>query len=163
MQRLLWIAQLAIFCACTAHADSLSMFFRYEVGTRVDFFSADRPPETAADNMGGSAVLHVLIPEDAERAIISLTYGKDAKGRSDQTYPGLVAHRSVDMITILVPFGDKVDKMETIVLYPQKGSGFALSHSAFLGRGEVVKAMAEASPGLPFGSVTVFPLVRFSN
>lgn len=152
-----------VVCSSTALAQQYSGFFRYETGTRIDF--SDKTPSGAIseDSMAASAILHVLIPLDESRANISLAYGKDAGGREDQSYTGVVAQRSEDMITIVCSFGEDVDKIETIVIFPPKKVGVVISHSAYFGRGPLMKALAQTKPELPYGSASILRLRQFEQ
>ena len=145
------ILVLSVAFGSTALAQQYSGFFRYDTGTRIDFSDKNPKGAISEDSMTASAILHVLIPADGKRASISLAYGKDADGREDQSYTGVVIKRSEDMITIVCGFDDDVDKIETIVIFPPKKVGLAISNSAYFGRGPLMKALAQTKPELPYG------------
>ncbi len=146
----------------SAPAQQFSAFFRYEKGPRIDFSAATPKGASSEDGLPESAVLHILIPKEGNTAQVSLTYGKTANDREDQSYAGVVVHRTADMISIICVFGDQVDKIENLVIFPKKGVGFYISHSAYLGS-EVMKAIAAEKAEIPYGSASIFRLRQFKE
>lgn len=142
-------------------ADKLSMFFRYDGGTRIDFSPASPEGKSSADTFPTSAVMHVQISQDSSDAQISITYGKGAGGREDQSYRGTVIHRTKDMISIICMFG-MMDKIENIIIYPNKASAFLIIHSAYIGS-EIMKSMSATDPNIPYGTASVFRLRKFEK
>ena len=147
--------------ALLIHAQQFSVFYRYEKGPRIDFTASHPEGENTEDSLTGAAILHVLIPSNSTTAQISLSYGKDAKGREDQSYSGMVVHRSEDMISIITLF-DGSDKVENLVLYPNKGVGFYIKHSAYLGMPLMKQlAISEKDPKIPYASASIVRLRQF--
>lgn len=145
----------------TFGAEQLSMFFRYDGGTRIDYSPASPEGATSADTFPDTAVMHVQIPQDSSDAQISITYGKKAEGREDQSYGGTVIHRTKDMISIVCKFG-MTDKIENIIIYPTKASAFLMIHSAYLGS-DMMKTMSSTNPKIPYGTASVFRLRQFEK
>jgi hypothetical protein len=142
-------------------SEQLSMFFKYDGGTRIDFSPASPKGKSSDDSFPDSAVMHVQIPQDSSDAQISITYGKGAEGREDQSYNGAVIHRTKDMISIVCKFG-LMDKIENIVIYPTKASAFLIVHSAYLGI-DLLKTMSSKDPDIPYGTASVFRLRQFKK
>lgn len=137
-------------------SEQFSMFFRVGSGTRIDL-SPDSPEgKSSSDTFPDSAVIHIMIPKDSSNAQISLTYGKDAEGRKDLSYSGLVIHHTKDMISIICVFGE-ADKIENIVIYPSKASAFLMNHSAYLGS-DLLRASSSTNTKIPYGTVSTFRL-----
>jgi hypothetical protein len=137
-------------------SEQFSMFFRFGSGTRIDLSPDSAEGKSSSDAFPDSAVLHIMIPKDRSDAQISLTYGKDAKEREDQSYSGTVIHHTKDMISIVCNF-EGADKIENIVIYPSKGSAFLMVQSAYLGS-DLMKLMSPTKPEIPYGSVSTFRL-----
>lgn len=155
---------IAFLVLCSAGtAQPYSAFFRYEPGIRIDLSDQNPKGDVSVDTMTNSAILHILVGQDGKTANVSLAYGKGAEGREDQTYSGVVVHRTEDMITIVCGFGREVDKVETITIFPEKKAGFLMGHSAYFGRGPIMKAVAETKPQVPFGSVSILCLRQFER
>ena len=139
-------------------SDTYSGFFRYEKGVRVVYEKDKTEGAFQEDTITKSAVLHILIPKDENKAQISLAYGQGAQGRQDTTWNGLVIHRSPDMIAILSSFGADCDKLENYVIYPKQGVGFSIIYSAYMGADVILR-----QPNFPFGSANIIQLKKLEQ
>ncbi|MDZ4816010.1 MAG: hypothetical protein SGI71_07060 [Verrucomicrobiota bacterium] len=113
------------------------------------------------DSFPNNTVLHVFIPENSKDAQISLTYGKDAEQREDKSYGGTVIHRSDDMVSIVCKFGN-ADKVENYVIYPNKGTGFLITYSSYLGS-DYLKQISVANPEIAYGTMSAFRLFKLEK
>ncbi len=154
----LLILAVAFLPLLTLRAEPFSAFFRYESGPRIDFTGEHPKGELSDDKISETAVLHILIPDEGSGNIaqVSLAYGKGAEGRQDTSFRGVVFHRTEDMISIICAFGE-ADKIENLVVYPKKGIGFQITHSAYLGSA-LMKALADTKPTVPFATASILRL-----
>lgn len=141
-------------------SEAYSGFFRYEKGIRVDYEKNKANGDFKEDTITKTAVLHILIAPNQNEAQISLSYGKGANGREDNTWKGLVLRRSPDMIAILCAFGDDTEKFENYVIYPKEGVGFSITYSSFFG---VNLFQRDLHPNLPFGSASIIQLKKLEQ
>jgi len=144
----------------TKSSEAYSGFFRYEKGVRVDYEKNKTEGDFKDDTITKTAVLHILIPPNQNEAQISLSYGKGANGRKDDTWSGMVIRRSPDMISILCAFGDNSEKFENYVLYPKQNVGFAITYSSYFG---VDVLQRDLHPNLPFGSASIIQLKKLEQ
>lgn len=144
----------------TNSSEAYSGFFRHDKGVRVDYEKGKTDGNFQEDTISKTAVLHILIPPNQNKAQISLTYGKGANGREDDTWNGLVIRRSPDMIAIVCAFGDDREKFTNYVIYPKQGVGFSITYSSYFG---VSIMQRDLHPDLPFGSASIIQLKKLEQ
>jgi len=155
------IVALPVFCWAqnTQTNDSYSVFFQFDKGVRADYEKNKSSATFQEDTITKTAILHILIPQNQNKAQISLSYGKGANGREDDSWEGVVIRRTPDMITILCSFGEDRDKFINYVIYPKQGVGFSITYSAYLGSDVV----GRASGDFPFGSALIIPFKKLNH
>jgi len=145
------------FCNAEEPSEGFSGFFRFNEGKRIDY-SAEHPEgKVDSDTITQTAVLSIHIPENSKVATFNLTYGKDTdQFRQDDTWQGVIAQRGKHMLTIFCDHsvGNSMrEKVSTYVIYPERGVGFCITHSAWIGMPDM-----EGNPALPFGSASILKI-----
>lgn len=138
-----------------ASAKDYSAFFRGEAGSRIAYSEAN-PKGRVQNDSSAVSLLHVLIPSGSKKAAISFTYGTQYR-RPNETFEGIVVHRSKSMIAIIcLPtknvYGQIPDDIDALVVYPQRGVGFL---GAFSGE----RSFTSADPkNTPFAAASLLRL-----
>lgn len=159
---LIGIVTTAVLCWCSV-AHAYSAFFRYDVGTRIDYSKSHPQGEESADSMPKNTLLHISTNPDGKTAKISITYGKNQNDyQQDQEWTAFIVNQSEDMISLMSIFGDDASKIDQYVIYPKHGTGFTVSHSAYLGN-PLFKFMKQEDDTFPYGTVMLFKIKQFKE
>jgi hypothetical protein len=153
---------IALNCHAEESSEGFSGFFRFNEGKRIDYSPKHPEGKVDSDTITETAVLSIHIPENSKVATFNLTYGKNSKMRSDDTWQGIVVQRGRHMLTIHCDhsWGNSArEKVSTYVIYPERGVGFCLTNSAWFGMPHLEVTSGD-DPEMPFGSASILRLTR---
>lgn len=158
MRALTAVLSSLLLCTGTAFAQGWSATFVPEKGNRIDYIEKKGGFKHSVDDT--SYRFEFIVPEAGDTARMRLIPTEKNTDPSED-YRAFIAHRSGDMIILIVALANNPDKFEVYTLYPRAGVGFITTTSAYLGN-SLIKELSLVKPEIPTASASIFPLRQIS-